>query len=292
MGEALTLHYVENPREVSHATRRRMLWDQHRFDIGDEHEYGRFLGVNTTKTGHLYNGNERGRRIIESELVRGKFPPSMREVKDPHDDDASGRGHHNDGEGDFAPTTHNIERSLDELENILVELEGTLEGHSLDDAHGTHFDRAAALELTIGEMIAASKSALDNDKHILLSRCYRLHLDVVEVLLKYCASELTLGRSFDLIARSMSSAASLLESRRLRLGNDHTDVARTYHDLAMGIRALLSNSPKMLLKLRLEGMSTLYDCSRMEHRCRSERDRIDRLYPRNVNDILESVRKK
>ena len=34
-GEALTLHYVENPREVSHATRRRMLWDQHRFDIGD-----------------------------------------------------------------------------------------------------------------------------------------------------------------------------------------------------------------------------------------------------------------
>ncbi|KAL3817709.1 hypothetical protein ACHAXA_011545 [Cyclostephanos tholiformis] len=292
MGEALTLHYVENPREVSHATRRRMLWDQHRFDIGDEHDYRRLLDINATKTGHLYNDNERGRRIFESELVRGKFPASIREGKDPDNDDASRRDHHDNGGGFFTPTTQSIERSLDELENSLVELQGSLGGQSSNDAGGTHFDRVAALEFTIGELIAALKSAFGNDKHILLSRCYRLHLDVVEVLLKYCASELTRGLSFKLVARSLPSAASLLESRRLRLGNDHTDLARTYHDLAMGIRVLLSNAPRMLLSLRLEGMSTLDDCSRMEHRCRSERDRIDRLYPRDVNDILERIWRK
>lgn len=262
---------------MSHATRRRRLWDQHRFDIGDEVGYGRFLDVNSTKTGRLYNDNERGHRIFESELVRGKFPSSTREGNDL--DDAS--NDRDDGRrGDYVPTTLNIERSLDELEGMLVEL-----GSS--DADGTHFDRAVALELTIAEMIAASKSALGNDKHILLSRCYRLHLDVVEMILK-----LTHGQSVELIARSIPSAASLLESRRLRLGNDHPDVARTYHDLAMGIRSLLSNSPRRLFSLKLEGMSTLDDCSRMEHRCRFERDRIDGLYPRDVDDILESVRRK
>jgi hypothetical protein len=35
-GEALTLHYITPHREVSHATRRNYLWDQHRFDIGEE----------------------------------------------------------------------------------------------------------------------------------------------------------------------------------------------------------------------------------------------------------------
>ncbi|KAL3781918.1 hypothetical protein ACHAW5_003794 [Stephanodiscus triporus] len=276
-GEALTLHYLEDPREMSHATRRWRLWDQHRFDIGDEVGYGRFLDVNSTKTGRLYNDNDRGHMIFESELVRGKFPPSTREgnvLDDASNDRDDGRG------GDYVPTTLNIERSLDELEGLLVEL-----GSS--DADGTHFDRAVALELTIVEMIAASKSALGNDKHILLSRCYRLHLDVVEMILR-----LTHGQSVELIARSIPSAASLLESRRLRLGNDHPDVARTYHDLAMGIRALLSNSPRRLFSLKLEGMSTLDDCLRMEHRCRFERDRIDGLYPRDVDDILESVRRK
>ena len=224
--------------------------------------------------------------------MRGGFPQSTREGNDDPDDGASnGR----EG-GDCVPTTTDIERSLDGLECILVELGGVFDGGSSpDDDAGdgtTNFERAAALELTIGEMISASASALGNDRHILLSRCHRLHLDVVEMLLNHCLAKLTRAQSVGLIARSLPSAASLLESRISRLGNDHPDVARTYHDLALGIRALLSNSPRKLISLGLGGMTTLDDCSRMEHRCRSERDRIDGLYPRDVEDVLASVRRK
>jgi hypothetical protein len=290
-GEALTLHYVENPREVSHATRRRMLWDQHRFDIGDGRaRYGR----SQTVVDDDDDKERRVRSIYESELVRGRFPPSTLEGSDdPDDDRASKTG---EGGGDRVPTS-DIERSLDGLERILVELGGDFGGgtSSMDDCAGdsaANFERAAALELTIGEMISASTSALGNDRHILLSRCHRLHLDAVEMLLNRCSAELTRPQTVGLIARSIPSAASLLESRISRLGGDHPDVARTYHDLAMGIRALLSNSPRTLLSLGLGGMTTLDDCSRMENRCRSERDRIDGMYPRDVEDVLASVRKK
>lgn len=281
-GDALTIHYIENPREVSHITRRRILWEQHRFDIGDMNDYGRFLDTNITKTGHLFNDNDRGWYIFESELIHGKFPPSTREAKIEIEDDTT-------NDSDNIPTTSNIERSLDELEYILVELRGKFEGQSLSTSS---FDQLAALELTIVELIFASKIALGNDYHILLSRCYGLHLDIVEVLISHCSTKLTNKQLTELIARSLPSIVSLLQSRRLRLGNDHPDVARTYHDLAMGIQALLTNSSRLLLSLKLDGMLTIDDCSRMEHRCRLERDRIDRLYPRDVDDILESVRRK
>lgn len=274
-GDALTLHYIENPREVSHVTRRRILWEQHRFDIGDKNEYGKFLDANTIKTGHLFNDNDRGRYIFESELIHGKFPPSTRVKKDLVDDATN--------VPDDVPTTSNIERSLDELEYILAKLQSL---------SASSFDQLAALELTIVELILASKSTLGNDCHILLSRCYRLHLDVVEVLISHCSTKLTNKQLAELIARSLPSIVSLLHSRRRRLGNDHPEVARTYHDQAMGIRSLLTNSSRLLLSLKLDCMLTIDDCSRMEHHCRSERDRIDRLYPRDVDDILESVRRK
>ncbi len=89
----------------------------------------------------------------------------------------------------------------------------------------------------------------------------------------------------------MSSARALLESQRLRLGDDHPDVSKTCHDLSMGMGALLSHSQKRLLSLRLEGMETLGECSRTEGRCRAEKERIEGLYSRDAEDILHSVRK-
>ena len=118
-GEALTLHYLENPREVSHATRRKILWDQHRFDIGDEYEYKRFLDATLNQTGHLFNDNERGNHVYKSELVNGNFPLSTREGPE-----ASVDGGEEASDGDNLPaTTFNIENSLDDLEDMLVELQ-------------------------------------------------------------------------------------------------------------------------------------------------------------------------
>mmetsp|Transcript_36324 Transcript_36324/g.77471 ORF Transcript_36324/g.77471 Transcript_36324/m.77471 type:complete len:125 (+) Transcript_36324:1250-1624(+) len=78
---------------------------------------------------------------------------------------------------------------------MLEELKGIPAATADDDgaADQKYFDRAAALELTIWELITASRKALSNDKHILLSRCRRTHLDAVELLLSRHASTLTPG---------------------------------------------------------------------------------------------------
>jgi hypothetical protein len=259
-GEALTLHYLENPREVSHATRRKIIWDQHRFDIGDEDVFLKYV--------------HSPRNIYESELVGGKFPASTREETT------------NDTE---APATVNIEKSLDDLEDIFLEIQQTFKSNLLGDDKSSYFDRAAALELTLGELIIASNSALDNDNHILLSRCRRMHLDVIELLLSNCSENLTNKQSVEMMARFLQSVQPLLEQQRKRCGNDHPDAARTYHDFAMGIQSLLSHSPKRLLALKLPEMLTLEQCSKMEHLCRSEKNRIEGLYPRDVAEIVSKV---
>ena len=276
-GDALTISYLENPREVCHATRRKVLWDQHRFDIGHEEGYRRFLDSSVETTGHLFNDNERSHHIFVSELVRGVFPPSLRE------------GPIKERDNDEAPATTNIENSLDDLEDMWVELKSVLSNESANDDKAAHFDRAAELELTVGELITASQSSLQNPHHILLSRCHRLHLDAIELLLTTCSSQLTEKQSADLVLRGLPSIRALLQSQRRRLGGDHPDVARTHQDYSNALQALLSRSPRRLLALRLEGLGTLDECSRTEHDCRREKERIEAQYPRDVDEILASV---
>ena len=92
-GEALTISYMD-PREVSHATRRQHLWDQHRFDIGDD-------------IADL--------RIRQFELVGGEIPESSRERR--YDD-----------------TTHRIESVLSELEEQMDEIKDVFStGNFLSD---------------------------------------------------------------------------------------------------------------------------------------------------------------
>jgi hypothetical protein len=261
-GEALTLHYLENPREVSHATRRKILWDQHRFDIGDEATFQAFMNS--------------PRNIYESELVDGKFPPSSVEESTSEEE---------------PPTTVNIEKPLDDLEDMLLEIQAAFKSKLHADQMTSYFDRSAALELTIGELITASQSALINNHHILLSRCRRLHLDVVEMLLFNCSAMLTSKQSAELMTRFLQSVQPLLESQIKRCGSDHPDVARAYHDLSMGIQSMLSNAPKRLLELKLDGMATVEQCSKMENLCRSEKARIEQLYPRDVAKIIAMVKK-
>ena len=285
-GEALTLHYLENPREVSHATRRRILWDQHRFDIGEEDVYRKFLylttgcSVNDTVGNNYNNENNRRNAIFQSELVLGKFPQSsLEEVNTSREDDES-----------ESLATSNIEKSLDDLEEMMLEFQDLfkMESDSADDSSSL-FDRTAALELTIWELITASQSALGNKHHILLSRCRRLHIDAIELVLSKCSKLLTDKQSVELMARFLPTVQPLLESQRRRLGGDHPNVATTFHDFCMGIQALLSHAPKRLLALKLDDMKTLEQCSRMEHLCRKEKERIERFYPRDVDDILRMV---
>lgn len=309
-GEALTLHYLENPREVSHATRRKILWDQHRFDIGVENAYRKFLhlsddvtfngisddDVGETKDYDYDNDTHRRRAIYASEVVNGKFPDSSLEehkAKGTINNIANNNGSVQDEEEDVTVTS-NIEKSLDDLEEMLQELQ-----HIFQNTKGTlkqalpssgAFERAAALELTFGELVTASRSSLGNDHHILLSRCRRMHLDSIELVLSKCSDFLTEKQSVELMARFLPTVQMLLESQKRRLGSHHTHVATTYHDFSMGIQSLLSHSSRRLLSLKLEGMGSLEECSRMEFHCRREKERIERLYPRDVEEILETVK--
>ena len=259
-GEALTLHYFENPREVSHATRRRIIWDQHQFDIGDENTFRAYLNS--------------PRNIYESELVGGKFPDSSTQESSSDEE---------------PPITVNIEKSLDDLEDMFLEIQQAFKSEPSGEDKSSYFDRAAALELALGELIIASQSALGNNYHILLERCRRMHLDVIELLLSNCSDTLTNKQSIELMVRFLQSVQPLLEALRKRCGNDHPDVARASFDFAMGIQTLLSRSPKRLLSLKLPELTSMEQCSKMEHFYRSEKTRIEQLYPRDVADIIATV---
>ena len=338
-GEALTLHYLENPREVSHSTRRRQLWEQHRFDIGgDGDTYGKYLDGEACTPGYLLHDTMRGRYIFESELIHGEFPNSVaRGVVGEDDDNVGSSSNILDFDSHTCQTavvddvTSNIENTLDELEDILLDLRASTtapsSSKSSESMHRNkdrktrfkssstsinhYFDQAAALELTIGELITTSTSILGNNYHILLARCRRLHVDVIEVLL--ATSLLTERQSNELMMRFILSSQQLLISQRRRLGPDHPDVARTCQDYCMGIQALLSHAPRRLLLLDVldednkeggETMTTkkmgrtkkttrwtLDQWSKMEHYCRMEKKRIEELYPRDADDILKSVQR-
>ncbi|KAL7463874.1 hypothetical protein ACHAXS_004224 [Conticribra weissflogii] len=307
-GEALTLHYLENPREVSHATRRKILWDQHRFDIGVEDAYRKFLHLSDDidfygfrnddvggTNGYDYDDDTNRRKAIyTSELVNGEFPDSSLDGTANNATNGNNNKSNEQCEDDNTPVTYNIENSLDDLEEMLQELQ-----HIFQNTKGPPnptlpssgaFERAAALELTLGELVTASRSSLGNDHHILLSRCQRMHLDSIELMLSKCSDFLTEKQRVELMARFLPTVQLLLESQKRRLGSHHTLVASTYHDFSMVMQSLLSHSPRRLLSLKLEGMGSLEECSRMEFNCRREKKRIEGLYPRDVEEILDMVK--
>ena len=84
-GEALTISYLD-PRELSHATRRHHLWEQHRFDIGD--------------------GDTDG-LLREMDLVGGKIPKSSK--------------HHRREDAAL-----HLEMALEELEGHMAEIKSSI----------------------------------------------------------------------------------------------------------------------------------------------------------------------
>lgn len=271
-GEELTLHYMD-PREVSHATRRRYLWEQHRFDVGDDaaHPTSRFM-----------------------ELVGDAMPPSS--VRGRDEDDA----------------TFRVEKALEELEGLHEDLKVASSLPTTDGDDGTTircFERLKAMELASRELSSAAAGQLDNPNHILLVRCFRLHTNVCETLLLGTGPNLTPrndlsdGQRTTVLRKFVQSAYELLPLQLLYLGTDHPDVGRTYQDIAQGIRSLLSNAPSKLLSLEIpdfereeEGEDTLakerrkltfQEWTAEENRCRIRHARIESLYPWDAEEHIK-----
>jgi len=264
-GEELTLHYLD-PREVSHAHRRWHLWDQHRFDIGP----------------NMKSGNE---RIKTMELVNNKFPVSSLTLNEDAD-------------------TYHTEQAVTQLEELCNGIKTPLIAatedrgnvyHALDESRKEAvieaFERAKALELAAEELIQATIRNLNNENHIILIRCYRLHLDSSELLLRVGNNKLesiylSNIQQINIMCRFVPNAKRLLSLQIQLLGDCHIDVARTYQDIAQVVATLLSVDPKRLFALGLDGMKSFNQCSFEEHRCQKEFERISTSYPRDVHKFL------
>ncbi len=259
-GSPLTLHYL-NPREVSHATRRSHIWEQHRFDIGAN------MKMHTSK-------------LQEMEMVNGKFPESVKDRKDRE------------------TTTFLIESAINDLETLRKELDLASSSISLvqekiGDTAIELFERCKALEMASHEMTKAAEMKLCNKKHILLIRCCRIHLDSSELLLRFgkgghgqTSLALTSNQQLLIWCRFIQTCHTLLPIQIQYLGEHHPDIARTYYDFALGINFLLSRSPKKLFNIGLPELGSFASCQRFEAKCRQEHHRIDSLYPRDVEQNI------
>mmetsp|Transcript_4244 Transcript_4244/g.8121 ORF Transcript_4244/g.8121 Transcript_4244/m.8121 type:complete len:569 (+) Transcript_4244:120-1826(+) len=259
-GHPLSLDYLD-PREQSHATRRRYLWDQHRFDIGSEES------IKDSNLRQLY-------------LVNGTFPPSSVDSRDFHDQ------------------TYHIESALKELEEQMLELKSSWNFMSSSSLHESVqdmdiqklFEHVSVLGEASLECISAAEEKLGNPNHILLIRCNQLYLNSAEIILQLgfeygptCLS--SMFRSDDaqsVMGNFVVICHNLLPLQKRFLGNDHPDIARTNHDLTIMINSMLSRCPKVLYGTNIEEYSTFGKCQVMEAKYMKEFRRIDALYPKDT----------
>ncbi|VEU42532.1 unnamed protein product [Pseudo-nitzschia multistriata] len=141
-GESLTISYL--PRVVSHASRRKVLWEQHRFDIGVKHLKG-----------------ER----YKMETIASSLPPSpIQGVAD-------------------ETLTDRIELATEELEKMQAEIEASLHLTSAATSAQT-FETVKALEQTALELYKEAGEQLQNLNHILLIPILILHMDICALVLR------------------------------------------------------------------------------------------------------------
>ena len=141
-GEPLTISYL--PRIVSHASRRKILWEQHRFDIGVKHLKG---------------------EKYKMELIGMSLPPSP--IHRSVDKTLTDR---------IESTTYDLEQLYSEM------IEGN--PHAPATIPTESFETAKALEQTLLELYNTSGEQLQNSSHILLIPILTLHIETCAFLLK------------------------------------------------------------------------------------------------------------
>ena len=162
-------------------------------------------------------------------------------------------------------------------------------------------DDLKALEVTALELVHESKDQLQNPKHLLLIPCLRLHLDIGDqlqirrVLLNNRNNSST-RQYILLLTRLLTSQMDLLDLQTRLYGKDSFELAKTNLDLAQTIEELLQKDPKRLISMmRLNnnntGMASFQACSSFEYQCRKEHERIKRLYPHDVEILINNKKK-
>jgi hypothetical protein len=236
------------------------LWEQHRFDIGVDYLKGKHR---------------------QMELVGNKLPPSRL-----------------DAALDETSTTHRIETATEELETLYQEsmqvLELNKENPIATDGDDRLWEQVKALEVSCLELCREAQIQLQNERHILLVACLRLHLDTCELAQR--VPSLSTTQRLSVLCRQVITAQRLIDLQKgyYYAGNDHFDLARTYLDLANAIEEVLSKNPKLLLQLELDNgqqqqqpKTTFAAWSTIEYQSRNEYERIRSLYPHDVEERIK-----
>eukprot|EP00535_Pseudo-nitzschia_heimii_P002889 CAMPEP_0197186496 /NCGR_PEP_ID=MMETSP1423-20130617/14066_1 /TAXON_ID=476441 /ORGANISM="Pseudo-nitzschia heimii, Strain UNC1101" /LENGTH=546 /DNA_ID=CAMNT_0042637837 /DNA_START=49 /DNA_END=1689 /DNA_ORIENTATION=- len=148
-GEVLTISYL--PRILSHASRRKILWEQHRFDIGVKHLKG---------------------SMYQMELVGECMPPST-----------IGGGSEN------STLINRIERTTEEFEEIQREIDFAYSTSKEESRQS--FETAKALEQSVLELKNVTEEQLQNSTHILMIPILSLHIEICAFLLKDTSLKIT-----------------------------------------------------------------------------------------------------
>jgi SET domain len=132
-----------------------------------------------------------------------------------------------------------------------------------------------ALELSSLELCRIADEQLQNENHILLLPCLRLHVDACALVQK---TSIVASVRVKLLERFVCSARRLLSLQKLYHGPDHFDVARTDLDLAEGISELLSRNPSRMLSLERDTLQTTTQWASYEYELRKDFIRIKESY--------------
>jgi len=141
-GDVLTISYLS--RIVSHASRRRLLWEQHRFDIGVNH-----------LNGERYKMELIGNKLAPSSCYGGLVEKCL---------------------------TYRIESATEELERMQAEVEASLLLSPIVSSES--YEISKALEQSVLELYNESKEQLENVNHILLIPILSLHMEICAVVIK------------------------------------------------------------------------------------------------------------
>ena len=254
-GDVLTISYL--PNIVSHASRRRYLWEQHRFDIGADMP----------------------KWLREMELIGKQLPPS-----DPHISSSKVA----------TTTTRRIEKAVSDLEQLLQDLSAAISpnpGQAVEQ-------QTKVLEQAALELCASAEHQLQNEKHLLLIPCRRLHIDSCYLVLQFSSLSsnnrtdcLTFLQRIQLLGRLVDSVQKLLPLQEQFLGTDHFDLARTHQDFFQAVEELLAKSPKHLIGLTGVAMS-VSAWSKLELQSRNEYNRIRALYPYDADKFIQVTKER
>jgi hypothetical protein len=219
-----------------------------RFHLWEQHRFD--IGANVSP------------QLYEMELVGFQLPlSSIKEL----DDDA---------------VTSRIERTVAEMVELYTETSEQIKGNP---NNSELWDSCKALEQSSLQLCSEALDQLQNNHHLLLIACLQLHLDSCDLVQRDPC--LPSSQRLSLLCRLILTAHPLLAVQERFHGPDHFELASTHLDLAQGLEEVLSLSPKQLLLLQLDGLSSVGAYAALEYKSRKEFERIKSLYPHDAEKI-------